>query len=501
MSVILACDLGGTSFRVALVDGAGRIRARHVIVMPVPVEKDGAAEIDPALWWAALHDGAAALAASHPDLFGQVEAVAISALTRSQVLVDRAGRALRPALLWRDTRAGDTLPSLQALCPPEHPETSGLNAFHPLARLWWLKQAEPAIFTEAAHVLDPKDYLNLRLTGVAASDSVSLARLTAAARPDAAGRSLFDAAALPASLLPPLNEPVSVMGHVQPGLASALGRLSGRPVIAMANDTWASVVGLGAMREGYGYNLSGTTEVLGLVSGKTARAEGLLTVEWGGGLIQLGGPSQTGADTLAWLLDLLARLNGDPARTQAELGEILAQRRDTDPVLFLPYLQGERVPYWDASLRGALIGLNRRHRAVDLAWAVMEGVGFLNRIVLERAEAAAGSAAAEIRFGGGGAANLLWCQVKADILARPIAVVEGEEHGLLGAAIVAWTALGRFADLAVAQEALVGDVRTYQPDPERGARYDRLFALFRQSEEALAPISRRLAGWRDDPLP
>jgi xylulokinase len=499
MSVILACDLGGTSFRAALVDAAGRIRARHVIVMPVPVETGGAAEIDPELWWSALHDGAAALAASHPDLFGEVEAVAISALTRSQVLVDRAGRALRPALLWRDTRAGDRLPSLLALCPQDHPEAGGLNAFHPLARLWWLKQVEPAILAEAAHVLDPKDYLNLRLTGIAASDSVSLARLAAAACPAASGRSLFDVAGLPASLLPTLNEPVSVMGHVRVGLTGALGHLAGRPVIAMANDTWASVVGLGAMRPGFGYNLSGTTEVLGLVGTKTARAEGLLTVEWGDGLIQLGGPSQTGADTLAWLLDLLARQSGGSARTHAELDRILTEPRDADPVLFLPYLQGERVPYWDASLRGALIGLNRRHRAVDLAWAVMEGVGFLNRIVLERAEAATGEAVAEIRFGGGGAVNPHWCQVKADILGRPIAVVEGEEHGLLGAAIVAWTALGRFADLAAAQASLVGNVRTYRPDPERGARYDRLFALFRQAEQALAPIGRQLAGWRDDP--
>ena len=497
MNMVLACDLGGTSFRAALVDEAGQLRARHSIVMRVPIEQGGAAEIDPDLWWSALRESAAMLQATHPTLFGQVEALAISALTRTQIFVGHDGRVLRPAMLWRDTRADTTLPSLLATCPKEHPETAGLNAFHPLARLWWLKQSEPDILAATAHVLDPKDYLNLRLTGVVASDTVSLARLEAAAAAAPAGGSLFDAAALPVTLLPPLRQPVSIMGHVQPGLEGALGHLAGRPVIAMANDTWASVVGLGAMRPGFGYNLSGTTEVLGLVNARAAWAEGLMTVDWGAGLTQLGGPSQTGADTLIWLLELLGRFQGEPAQAGRELGRVLAEPRDAAPVIFLPYLQGERVPYWDPSLRGALVGLNRRHRAVDLAWAVMEGVGFLNRVVLERAEAASGRPIAELRFGGGGAANPHWCQIKADILGRPVGVVEGEEHGLLGAAIVAWTALGRFPDLAAAQEALVRLARVYQPNPASREPYDRLFGLFRQAEQALAPIGRQLAGWRE----
>jgi xylulokinase len=115
--------------------------------------------------------------------------------------------------------------------------------------------------------------------------------------------------------------------------------------------------------------------------------------------------------------------------------------------------------------------------------------------VLERAEAAIGTAVSEVRFGGGGAANALWGQIKADILGRPVIVTAGEKHGLLGAAIAAWSAVEGGPSLAEVQEKLVRVVRRYEPDPGRRERYDRLFALYRQAEDAVRPISHRLAGW------
>jgi xylulokinase len=293
--------------------------------------------------------------------------------------------------------------------------------------------------------------------------------------------------------VPEVLAPTDIVGKVRPDLPGALARLAGVPVLAMATDTWASVLGLGALRQGIAYNLSGTTEVLGLMHGKAAQAEGLVTVDWGQGLHQLGGPSQTGADSLAWL-------SGVIGHTVADLADLLAQRRDPQPVLFLPYLQGERVPYWDPALRGAFIGLNRSHGPVDLAFAVLEGVAFLNRIVLERAEQACGVAAQEIRFGGGGAASAVWCQIKADVLNRPVVVVDEAEPGLIGAAIVAFAALGVVADVAEGQSRMVRPRRVFRPDPARVAWYDQLFARFRAAEDAVAPISRSLAEFGTYPV-
>ncbi|CAN7643532.1 xylulokinase [Bosea sp. LjRoot237] len=489
MSIVLACDLGGTSFRAALVDEIGAIYAQRAIAGPMSRDdRSGSSEIDAEAWWALLIEACSGLAADEPALFDAVEAIAICGVTRTQIFLDRDGRLLCPAMTWKDTRSDALAARLRQKLDPAHPESAAINAFHPLARLAWLREEEPELFDKLACLLEPKDYLNLRLTGQRASDRVSMARLLAAVAPHG-GRDLLAVAGISGAILPEMLEPWEQVGPIQPGLPAPLDRLVGKPVFCASNDTWAAVVGLGAMREGNAYNISGTTEVLGVVGNEPARAEGLLTVDWRG-LFQLGGPSQTGADTVSWLLALLGR---DGADVGQEIDALLAGPRHSQPLLFLPYLQGERVPYWDPSLRGALIGLNRQHGPTDLAYAVLEGVACLNRVVLDRAEAAIGSAATEIRFGGGAAANPVWSQIKADLCGRPVVVAASKEPGLLGAAIVAFTGLGRFASLAQAQEALVTVARQFEPVPARKPAYEALFALFRRAEAALAPISRDLA--------
>lgn len=473
---VLACDLGGSGLRLALMSPEGATLGAVAIPMSAGSPAPGWSEADPADWWCAFTAGAGMLAAGHPAAFAGVAAIAVTAMTRSQVLLDRNGQVLRPAILWADSRAADTLPALLDRLPPGHPETRYVNVFHPLARLWWLMRHEPACIGRLAAVIEPKDWLNLCLTGTVASDPVSMARLAAAP---------LGACGLNPAILPLLVAPTAPMGRVAAGHQGALAGLAGVPVLAMATDTWASVVGLGALRAGYAYNLSGTSEVLGLVGAHPVMAEGLMTVDWGG-VSQLGGPSQAGGDTLDWVLALLGGLD-DRGRALARAPRVAA------PLLFLPYLQGERTPYWDASLRGAFIGLHRSHGPADLLHAVMQGVAFLNRIVLERATAAAGVPVSELRFGGGGAANAAWCQIKADVLGCDVVVPAGEEHGLAGAAMVAWTMLGRHPDLAAAQAALAPPERRYVPDPAARADSGALFALFRETEAALRPLSHRLA--------
>jgi xylulokinase len=468
LSVVLACDLGGSSFRAALVDADGVIRQ-------IVTERYTRVSDDPAEWWAMFCRAIEQL--DQHTALAQVHAVAISAFTRTQIVLDASHHVLTPATLWDDSAAEPLLPELRATLA-RHPELPAINAFHPAARLFRLAREHPHVAHAAAAVLEPKDFLNLRLTGICAIDRIASARLIAT------GTTALQTFGY-ADIIPDPLEPTAIVGHVQPGLPGALARLEGRPVIAMAHDTWASVIGLGALREGCAYNLSGTTEVLGVMTPQAAPADGLLTVDWGG-LHQIGGPSQVGGDTLVWLASLLGQ------GSVADLTAVLEAPRDLQPLLFLPYLRGERTPYWDPALRGAFIGLNRNHGPADFAHAVLEGVAFLNRLVLQRAEAASGAAVREIRLGGGGAANAVWCQVKADTCERPVVVVDSAETGLNGAAIVAFVALGRFADLAAGQST-VRARETYQPRPDRAPHYRRMFQLFREAEAAVAPLSHQLA--------
>lgn len=492
MNVVLACDLGGSSFRAALIDDHGVTQAEYAVSGPVLNDHLDRSEVTAQAWWAQLLEAAGRLAEQAPELFASVQGLAICGVTRTQVFLSHDGHELRPAMTWKDARSDGVAARLRATLP-DHPEASRINAFHPLARLAWLAENEPQHTRALASVLEPKDYLNFRLTGRRTSDPVSLARLIACVE-SVDGRSGFDTIGVPSSVIPTILEPTEIVASVDANLPAPFDRLAGIPVFCGCNDTWAAVAGLGALRPGYAYNISGTTEVLGVLGPDQAEAEGLISVDWRG-LWHLGGPSQNGADTVAWLAGLL----GGTGTVGETIERLLAGPRHPQPLIFLPYLQGERVPYWDPNLRGAFIGLGRQHGPTDLAYAVLEGVACQNRLVLERAEGALGTRVDEIRFGGGAAANPVWAQVKADICGRPIAVGSAKEPGLLGAAIIAWTGLGRFASLEAAQDALVTIARRYEPNPARRPAYNALYALYRQSEAALAPISADLVALAQKP--
>ncbi|WP_460510450.1 xylulokinase [Hydrogenophaga soli] len=490
MSCVLACDLGGTNFRASLIDEEGVVLAESVVPCPIHGSEVGWSEIEPELWWQALIHACGSLAVAEPRLFCTVEAVAICGVTRSQVFLDSKGQSLRPAIIWNDSRASHLAEQLAADVPEPHPELANLNAFHPLARLAWLRMEEGATFRKLATVLEPKDYLNFRLTGQRASDRMSMARLVAAAE-QVQGVDLFCHIGTSTRILPTLMDPCAMVGTVSADPVAPFDRLVGRPVFCCSVDTWASALGLGALRPGVAFNVSGTTEVFGAMSPNTVSAQGLLCVDWGG-LFQIGGPSQSGADTVRWLLSLLGQDVPESRNIGITLDALLELPRHPQALLFLPYLQGERVPYWDPALRGAFIGLQRQHRATDLAHAVLEGVAYLNRIVLDRAETALGHAVSEIRFGGGGASNTIWRQIKADVCERPVIVGASAQPGTLGAALVAWTGLGRFSSLEQAQDTLVKVASRYEPNPKKTEFHRRMFELFRQSESCLVNISHEL---------
>lgn len=474
--VILCCDLGGSSLRVGLVGDDGAIGATAAAPLTIEVDPDGRSEVDPSLWWDGFRSAARLVAHADPAAFASIAAVAICGMTRTQVLVDRSNMPVRPAITFLDTRSRDVAAEIAS-------ETglADIDAYHPLARLAHIARHEPERFAQVVHVLDPKDYLALRLSGTAASDPISLARLAG-----------LDAGAAPIvarclTLLPPLIRPGAKLGAVQMDLPAPFDRLAGTPVFMTSNDTWTAVVGLGAMQPGCAYNISGTSEVLGMIGTRPASASGLIAIDWDNGCFQLGGPSQTGADVLTWLQTMLGPQTAD----------LIANAADAplhpNALLFLPFLQGERVPYWKADLRAAFVGLDRSHRPQDLVRAVLEGTAFANREVLSRAETAFGFAASEIRFGGGGARSASWSQVKADVCRRPIATAGCDETGLVGCAAVAFAGLGRYPSLAAAQRQLARPGKTFLPREQHRPRYDALFEVYRRAVSVGIDLSSALA--------
>jgi len=481
---LLTADLGGSSLRVALLDDEARplrlasrpLETRH----PAPER----AEQRPEDWWRLFRELATeVLAGARPA------ALTITGVTRSQVLVDSAGHALYPAILWRDARAVAEGEELAKLADARH---GPFGPYHPLARLFWLARHEPAVLGATAHVLQPKDYLAMRLTGVAGSDWISSRPFL---EPDgsAPARDLFQALKLSPRLLPTLYRSGARLGVIRERLDPPWRDLAGVPVHVVPMDTWCCTLGVGACRPGHAYVVSGTSEVTGLLSSQRGSAPGLVSLPWGTGLWHLGGPSQAGADCLDWLAELLA---GDREDARSLLTELDTLPPVATPPLFLPYLAGERTPYWNPDLRGVLFGLDRQHRRAALAQAVVEGVALHSRRVLELALDACGPLREPLRIGGGAARSDRWCQIRADVLGRPVLRSHGEEAGLMGAAMATLRGLGRFPDLAAAQRALVHTQRVFQPDPARQSRYQALYEIHGRLHRSLEPLFADLAAWR-----
>ena len=488
MTNVLAVDLGGSALKVSLFSIAGRRLAS--VSAPIEFEEDahGRSEQDPRLWWDLLSAAIEDIAGQTGSGLDAVGVIAICGFTRTQVFVDQAGEVLRPAIGFRDRR-GQALADA-ALSDPNiarHPSARQLNGFHPLARLLWLKQSEPEAWARLQLVIEPKDYLNFRLTGHAKSDRISQLWLSSAFGEREPG--LARLAGIDRPVLPDLVAPADLVGHVRPGLPGAMSRLTGAMVLCGSNDTWSAVAGLGAMKAGRAYCISGSSEVLGLLVDRPVKAEGLNTVQWGEDLWQIGGPGQNGGNVLRWIVDLL-----DPSRRPFDqrLNDLLAARSGSAPLLFHPYLNGERTPFWDTDLRAGFIGLAASHAPGDLVRAVMEGTAFLNRIVLERAEKAAGQSSGAIRIAGGGAGSAAWNQIRADILGRPVLAAPGQEMGLVGGLALARLALKRDLEPG-GGERLGADFVRFGPDAARRARYDALYRVFHASHSAIADASHQLA--------
>lgn len=476
--MLIGIDIGTTSVKAVLIDLAGRRLAETSSPYPTRRPAPGQVEQDPEDWLRLVRAALDSFAGH-----GRVEAICLTSQVNTHVFADAGLVPLHPAIVWQDVRAAEAGAMIDAgISPEEKLRWLGapipVDASHALARMGWMRQARPDIWARTAHVLLPRDWVLARMTGVVLSDPMSAVGLV--------GPDLTYAADLIARLpgaaarLPPLADPLTVAGRI-----SSCWPLAGTPVVLGMMDAWASLFGLGVAEEGAGMYLSGTSDVLGLVSATVRPEPGVITFPAWRGITLHAGPTQSGGASLDWV----ARLIGQGAAGAAHLAAPITAASP----LFLPHLQGERAPYWDAGSRGAFAGLTGGTGPAELVAAVMEGVAFAARLAFEAVEASGAARPAVIRAGGGGFASDPWAQIRAHAFGRPLERVEGRDPGALGAAVMAGVGSGLVADLPAATRALVRPDRVFFPDPQAAALANDRFTLWKQLYPALKPISHRLA--------
>jgi xylulokinase len=458
---LVGLDVGTTGVKALAISPEGEVLARAEEEYPLGIPQPGWAEQDPEDWWEASERALAAVGAS------DASSVGLTGQMHGLVLLDEADRVLRPAILWNDLRTTAECAEIEERIGLERLiELTGNRALTGFTapKLLWVRRHEPEVWARAAHVLLPKDYVRLRLTGERTIDAA-----------EASGTLLFDVAhrrwsdevcaalEIPMEWLPPAHESTEIGG---------------------AGDQQAGALGVGIVRPGPLSVVLGTSGVV-FAALPEYRADSQARVHvfchavpdtW-----EAMGVMLSAAGSLRWLRDIVG---GDYEELTAEAAHWPA---GTEGLTFLPYLQGERTPHADPSARAVFEGLSLRHNRGALVRAVLEGVAYGLRDSLELLRALGVEPEAG-RASGGGARSELWLKIVASVLGITIERTAVEEGAAYGAALLGGVAGGIFADAHEAVDACVRVRDAIEPDPKWQQVYDDGYARFR----ALYPALRRL---------
>lgn len=483
-NVIIGIDVGTTSVKAAVIALDGRILDEFAETYPTRRSGQNRVEQDPADWMRLVHRALERFAGH------EVAAIGLCSQVNTHIFVDDHGNALMPAILWQDGRAGAVAAELDATVTAE--QKAGwwgapmpIDASHPISRMAWAARHRPEIWAGTRYVLLPKDYCIWHLTGEVSTDPISNIGLVGADLEFIPGVLALVPGA--AERVAPLVGLTEVAGHLREG------PFKGRPLISCTMDAWAGLVGTGASHEGAAAYLSGTSENLGISSRRVVPTPGNIIFPEYQGLRVHAAPTQSGGDAKRWF----AEATGLSLDAMAAL--VAGGPRSAATPLFLPQLEGERAPIWDADLRAAFLGVSRQTGLPDFARAVYEGVALSARHALEGLKRSADVPVEVMNCGGGGFRADAWTQIRADVLGIPLRTLVAKEPGVLGAAIMAGIGAGLFGDFAEAHAALTAMDSVFHPDPARHRLYDELFAIYAEAIAANAQLGKRLSRLSADP--
>lgn len=453
MVIFLSIDLGTTGLKTGLVDLSGRVVASTSSEYAIQTPQAGFAEQDPEAWWQALIACCSDLKKTHGDQFDRIEGVGICGQMHTQVYLDEQNRILRPAITWMDQRSESIVAEIN-----QNPETKKLvfeqtqnlaSTTYTAPQAKWVRDHQPDIWAKVRHILLAKDFLKFRLTGNMAIDYAdATGTLLFNTAEEKWSPAMFDLFGLSKDMLPEVGSGHDIIGRVSAEAARITGIREGAPVANGSADCSAAALGAGMTESGQVTMIIGTAGVVAVCSDhplpdsedRTLCWHYCLDRKWISVAI-----TQTAGESLQWFKNAFDR-NSDQGLPS---GDIFQQYNNTirdvpdgsGGLIFLPYLNGERTPYWDSAARGVFFGINLATGKGHFIKAIMEGVSFALRHCVETVESL-GLKIDRVMAVGGGLKSEVWLNTLGKITRKPIQTVENPDTGLVANMLLCAKGLG-----------------------------------------------------------
>jgi sugar (pentulose or hexulose) kinase len=497
MSYVIGVDSSTTATKAVVWDHDGRAVAEGRGEFGLALPRPGWHEQDAEDWWRSCATAVTRALASVEG--ADVDAICLTHQRETFACVDEEGRPVRPAIVWMDVRATREVAELGSdeihRLTGKPPDTTPA-----LYKLLWLREHDPETLARTRRVVDVHAFLVHRLTGLwrtttACADPLGLIDMEHGDWSD----ELLARVGLSRDRVPALSAPGEVIGEISAAAAAQLGLPPGLPVVGGAGDGQSAGLGANATQPGQAYLNLGTAVVAGTMSKRYAWHRAFRTLIGAvPGTYAMETLLQGGTYTVNWFMERIAMLDAPRlglGLRDVDLVETAAARvgPGAEGLLLVPYLASAQTPYWDPAARGVLFGLAGHHGKEHIFRAVMEGIAFEQRVAFEQMEPRLEQPIDVLLTTGGGSRSQLWRQIMADVTGKTIVACREAETTSLGAGMQAAAAAGwHDGSLLQAAEAMSGTGAEHAPNASAAARYDELFAVYREIYPRTASLHQAL---------